>query len=91
MDPSCYSGWYAAYAVASRKGELMGAFSIWHWLVVLAALGTIIPAAKALGRVGLHPAWAILSIIPVLGWFAMWAFAYARWPNVDGRGDATQN
>jgi hypothetical protein len=58
-------------------------FSIWHWLVVLAALATIIPAAKALSRVGLSPWWSILSVIPVVGWFGLWAFAYARWPKVD--------
>ena len=64
----------------------MGTFSIWHLIILAAALATVIPAAKALGRVGLSPWWAILSIIPLVGWFAMWAFAYAPWPKLD-RGD----
>jgi hypothetical protein len=57
--------------------------SIWHWIVLLAALATVIPAAKALSRVGLSPWWAILSVVPIVGWFGLWAFAYARWPKVD--------
>jgi len=61
----------------------METLSIWHWIIVLAALATIIPAAKALSRVGLSPWWAILSVVPVVGWFGLWAFAYARWPKVD--------
>jgi hypothetical protein len=60
------------------------AFSIWHWLILLAALATMIPAAKALSRVGLSRWWAVLSVIPVVGWFGLWAFAYVRWPKVDG-------
>jgi hypothetical protein len=32
--------------------------------------------------------WLILlptpaTVIPVVGWFGLWAFAYARWPKVD--------
>ena len=61
----------------------MHVISPYHWLVALIALTTVIPAAKALGRVGLSPWWAILSIIPIIGWFALWAFAYAPWPKVD--------
>ena len=64
----------------------MGSISTVHWIIVLAALVTVIPASKALSRVGLSPYWAILSIIPVIGWFGLWAFAYARWPKVDPEG-----
>ena len=67
----------------------MGAFSIWHLIVVGAALATVIPAAKVLGRVGLSPWWSILAIVPLVGWFAMWAFAFAPWPKVD-RNDPTK-
>ena len=67
----------------------MGSLSIWHWIVLLAALATVIPAAKALSRVGLSPWWAILSVVPIIGWFGLWAFAYARWPKVDSERRAT--
>ncbi len=62
---------------------MMGSFSIVHWLVALLALATVIPVARALGRTGLSPWWAILSVIPLIGWLGIWAFAYARWPKLD--------
>jgi hypothetical protein len=62
----------------------MGAFSIWHWLVLLAALSTIVPIAKVLSRAGLNPWWAALTFVPVVGWLGLWAFAYTRWPKVPG-------
>ena len=61
----------------------MGAISIWHWLIILAAFTTLIPAARALSRAGLSPWWAVLSVIPLIGWFGLWAFAFAPWPKVD--------
>ena len=61
----------------------MGSFSIWHWLIVLAALAIVVPAARALRRVGLSPWWSILIIFPFVGWVAIWAFAFAAWPKVD--------
>ncbi len=63
--------------------------SVVHWLIVLAAaMSTIIPVAKALKRTGLSPWWAVLSVIPIVGWFGIWAFAYARWPNLEAQGQA---
>jgi hypothetical protein len=64
-------------------GATMDSFSSVHWIIALAALATVIPAAKALSRVGLSPWWAIISIVPIVGWFGLWAFAYARWPKVE--------
>ena len=61
----------------------MNAISPVHWVIVLAALLTVVPAAKALSRVGLNPWWAVLSVIPIVGWFGIWAFAYARWPKLE--------
>ena len=62
----------------------MGGISIVHWVIVLSVVvTTLIPVAKALKRVGLSPWWAILSVIPIVGWFGMWAFAYAPWPKLD--------
>jgi len=72
-----------------QSEESVGSLSIWHWIVLLAALATVIPAAKALSRVGLSPWWAILSVVPIVGWFGLWAFAYARWPKVDSERRAT--
>lgn len=69
----------------------MGSLSVWHLIVLLFAVATIVPAAKALSRVGLSPWWAILSVVPIIGWFGLWAFAYARWPNVDSDRRATDH
>lgn len=67
----------------------METLSIWHWVIALAALSTIIPIAKILSRVGLSPWWSILSVVPFVGWFGLWAFAYSRWPKVHStRADA---
>lgn len=63
----------------------MGSLSIWHWLVLLAVFSSVIPAARALSRTGLSPWWAVLSVVPIVGWFGLWAFAYAPWPKVDAR------
>lgn len=61
----------------------MGSLSIWHLIILLVAISTVIPASKALQRVGLSKWWSILSIIPLVGWFALWAFAFSPWPQVD--------
>lgn len=63
----------------------MGAFSIWHVLIVLAGVGTIIPAARPLSRVGLSPWWSVLAVMPGIGWRALWAFVFAPWPKVAER------
>ena len=62
----------------------MGAISVGRLvLILLPALLTVVPASRALSRVGLSPWWSILSILPIVGWFGIWAFAFARWPKVD--------
>jgi len=61
----------------------MGAFSPIHWLIVLAFLAGVFPAARILQRTGHSPWWAILYFVPLIGWLGMWALAFARWPAVD--------
>jgi hypothetical protein len=39
-----------------------------------------IPIARILRRTGFTPWWAILFIVPVVGYLALWIFAYIRWP-----------
>lgn len=63
----------------------MGSLSIWHWVVVLFAVATVIPVAKVLSRVGLSRWWAILMFVPIVGWLGIWVFAYARWPLVESK------
>ena len=62
----------------------MGSYSIWHWLIVLAAVATIIfPTAEILREAGWSRWWAILAIIPTVNLIAFWVFAYSRWPSRD--------
>ncbi len=67
----------------------MGSVSIYHWLVVLVALGLILlavgfPVARILKRMGLSPWWTVLALIPYLNVVALWIVAFVRWPKVDG-------
>lgn len=39
--------------------------------------------AVAVGRAGRSPYFALLLMIPLVNVAAVWAFAYARWPNRD--------
>jgi hypothetical protein len=49
-------------------------------LVIAAAV--LIPTARILRRAGLHAAWCIVAIIPILNIIGLWLFAYTRWPGV---------
>jgi uncharacterized membrane protein YhaH (DUF805 family) len=40
--------------------------------------------ARVLRRAGYSPWWALLVLVPLVNLIALWVFAYARWPAVDG-------
>jgi len=66
----------------------MGSLSIWHILVLLlpiAGLLLLVPISKVLSRLGISPWLSILFLVPVVGYVAIWIFAFARWPKVDER------
>lgn len=59
----------------------MGAFSLWHWLVLLVLAGTfIIPAWRIAGKAGFPGALSLLLLVPLLGIVLIWVFAFIRWP-----------
>ncbi|HWA62248.1 MAG TPA: hypothetical protein VG939_12790 [Caulobacteraceae bacterium] len=68
----------------------MDSLSPIHWLVLL--LGLAVPPLPAvlriLSRTGLPGWWTVLYLTPVISWIALWVFAYARWPRVEGEGSA---
>jgi len=67
----------------------MYAFSIMHWLVLLIILALMLyPVGRILSRVGLSPIWAIVSIIPLLNFVALWVFAFMTWPKIDRQAKA---
>jgi len=62
----------------------MESVSIWHVMMVVVIILEIVPTVWILQRVGLSAWWAILMFVPLANLVALWAFALARWPNVDG-------
>jgi len=61
----------------------MGSFSIWHWLVVIMVVGWAIAVGMILKRMGFSPAWAILSLFPLINLIGIWFLALGRWPLED--------
>lgn len=63
----------------------MGSLSIFHWLVVIViAIVTIYPYVRIIQRTGHSGWWILAGVIPVLNLAMLWAFAFARWPALDG-------
>lgn len=60
--------------------EDVGAFSIWHIIVLAIWFVPMIPIAAILKKAGFSPWWALLYIVPVINLVALFAFAYTRWP-----------
>jgi len=63
----------------------MGSFSIWHWIVVFILFLPNLLFIPAVKKAGFSRWWVALSLIPVLGLFLLWVFAYARWPSYPDR------
>ena len=62
----------------------MGAFSLFHWLVVMAVLALfLVPFAKILQRAGRSGWWVILWLVPLVNIAGLWLFAFGRWPALD--------
>lgn len=60
----------------------MGAFNIWHWLIILILylIFIWIPTAKIMQNAGYSRAWAFVYIIPFINLVALWVFAFSKWP-----------
>jgi predicted ABC-type exoprotein transport system permease subunit len=65
----------------------MGAFSVFHWLIVLVLVVVIAwPITKILGRLGISRWWAILAFLPLINLVGLWILSVVRWPKIDGAG-----
>jgi hypothetical protein len=51
-------------------------------LLIIFVAVVLIPTARVLRRVGLHPAWCIVAVIPFVNVVGLWLFAHAHWPAV---------
>ena len=59
----------------------MGAFSIFHWLVVLVVLVLLVfPVCRIVGKAGYSPLLGLLWFIPLVNLVMLWVFAFAEWP-----------
>ncbi|MGA0602605.1 DUF805 domain-containing protein [Caulobacter sp. KR2-114] len=68
----------------------MGNLSPVHWLIILVVLAAVLPPMmRILRRTGHSGWWALLYFVPLVGWIGLWVFAYARWPAVDSRDQAS--
>ncbi|NYZ17350.1 hypothetical protein HL658_32810 [Azospirillum sp. RWY-5-1] len=55
------------------------------YLIVAAILTyTLSIGGWVLAKAGRSPLWILLLLVPYLNVIAFWAFAFARWPAVDG-------
>lgn len=59
----------------------MGAWSIWHWMVLLICwLAVGLPLWKIVRKTGHHPALSLLLWVPMLNIAVLWFLALSAWP-----------
>lgn len=64
----------------------MGTFSPIHWLIALLMLVPllallIVPVWRIFQRAGFSGAWALLMLVPMVGFLALWVLAFVKWPS----------
>lgn len=58
-----------------------GGYGLTHWLFFIAMVAVIAyPVGRILNRLGLSPFWTVLAFIPFVNLLALWALAFADWP-----------
>jgi hypothetical protein len=60
-------------------------------LALLLLAVPLLMIARVLRRAGYSRWWALLVLVPVANVVALWLFAYARWPAVDGAAAAPRH
>jgi ABC-type spermidine/putrescine transport system permease subunit I len=54
---------------------------LWQLIIVLFFAFVVgFPVARILSRMGYSKAWALLVLVPLVNWIALWVLAYAKWP-----------
>ena len=64
----------------------MGQLSPSHWLIAALVIApllalTVIPTWRILQRAGFNGAWALLMLVPLVGFVVLWVLAFVKWPN----------
>lgn len=61
----------------------MGGFTIWQWLILIAAVAMIWGTVRVVRRTGANLLWIVPLLIPVVGAFGLLWFSYSRWPAIE--------
>jgi uncharacterized membrane protein YhaH (DUF805 family) len=65
----------------SPKEKAMGSFSIWHWLiVVIIVVSMVVPAWRIVSKAGFPGALSLLMLVPFVNIILYWVFAFIKWP-----------
>jgi hypothetical protein len=64
-----------------NQGEIVGSFSIWHWLILLVYVAIfVIPGWRIIRKAGYPGAWSVLMLVPLVNIIMLWVFAFTQWP-----------
>jgi len=64
----------------------MGSLSIFHFLIVILMLATlVVPVVKIIQKAGYSGWWTLLWFVPFANIIMLWVFALADWPNLAKR------
>lgn len=56
-------------------------YSIIHWLIFgIVFIAWMVPAWKITSKAGYSGAWSLILLVPMVGFVAIWAFAFMKWP-----------
>jgi hypothetical protein len=62
-------------------GQMMGAWSLWHWLVFAAVIAVILyPIGRILDRLGFSPFLSVVALVPLFNIIGLWLLATSEWP-----------
>jgi uncharacterized membrane protein YhaH (DUF805 family) len=70
-----------ALCPAAIEGASMATYSIVHWLIFgIIFIAWIVPAWRITSKAGFPGAWSLIVLVPLVGFVAVWAFAFMKWP-----------
>src|ERR1700748_1102140 len=75
-------------APTNQRGERNGAFSIWHWIILLLWICVFgVPFWRIVGRTGNSAALSLLLLVPIANIMFLWWMAFGKWSVINGDAD----
>ena len=62
----------------------MGGVGMREVVVILLVAALLWPYVKIISKAGYSGWWALLIFVPIVNFIALWVFAYAKWPALEG-------